>query len=140
MKRSPATRKDHEKFCVTEGWAARKRATGKKGTHHVNDEFALPDGRMLYTRISHPVDRSDYGASLWSHILRDQLDVSEGEFWLCVTDGNPPDRGQSDQPADSLPAGLVHQLVHTFHLAEAEVKAMTKDEAITKLTELYSQL
>lgn len=43
-----------------------------------------PDGRVLRTRVSHPVDRTDYGKSLWSHILRDQLEVSEAQFWECV--------------------------------------------------------
>lgn len=56
-------------------------------------ELTLHDGRVLRTRISHPVDRTVYGAAMWAHILRDQLDVEEAEFWACVLDGTLPDRG-----------------------------------------------
>ncbi len=133
-----ATRKDHEKFCTTEGWTERKRATGKRGTHHVNYEFALPDGRILFTRISHPVDRTDYGASLWSHILRDQLLVTDDAFWACVDDGIVPDRGQSQTDAESIPVAVIRTLVHEAHVPEAEVRAMTKAQAIQRLTDFYT--
>lgn len=49
MKSPPAARKDHEKFCRTEGWTRRTSARGKKGTHHDNDELALPNGDILWT-------------------------------------------------------------------------------------------
>ena len=109
-RRRPATRTDHENFCITEGWAERKRATGKRGTHHVNYEFALPDGRILYTRISHPVDRTGYGPSIWSHILRDQLAVTAEEFWACVEDKVLPDRQELQVPAETIPVGVVRVL------------------------------
>lgn len=75
-KRPPATRKDHEAFCTTEGWLERTRADGKRGSHHVSYELPLPDGRILYTRISHSIDRTDYGPGIFRHILRDQLQVT----------------------------------------------------------------
>jgi hypothetical protein len=34
-----------------------------------------------------PVGRYGYGSSLWNHILRDQLQVTEAGFWACVRDG-----------------------------------------------------
>src|SRR5258705_8447838 len=83
----------HEKFCRKEQWTQIRDARGRTGTHHVTFELALADGRILRTRIFHPVDRPAYGASLWSHILRDQLDVTEDEFWKCVQDGILPKRG-----------------------------------------------
>ncbi len=133
-----ATRKDHEKFCTTEGWTERKRATGKRGTHHVNYEFALPDGRVLFTRISHPVDRTTYGSSMWSHILRDQLLVSRQQFWACVDDGVVPDRGQPERAQETIPVSVVRTLVNEAHIPEAAVRAMTKAEAIARLTEFYT--
>jgi hypothetical protein len=39
---------------------------GRTGTHHVTYELDLIDGGVLRTRISHPVDRSSYGRSMWS--------------------------------------------------------------------------
>jgi hypothetical protein len=80
-----------------------------------------PDGqsdydRILRTRISHPVDRTKHGPSLWSHILRDQLEVTNDEFWHCVRNGAKPRRGGPDLPAESLPAELVYLLVNRVGL------------------------
>lgn len=137
-KRPPATRTDHEAFCTTEGWTERKRATGKRGTHHVNYELPLPDGRILYTRISHPVDRTDYGPSIWSHILRDQLEVTADEFWNCVSNQVLPDRGQAQPVAEAIPVGVIRTLTQEAHIPEAEVRAMTKTEAIARVTHFYT--
>jgi hypothetical protein len=136
--RRPATRKDHQNFCITEGWSERKRATGKRGTHHVNYEFALLDGRILYTRISHPVDRTDYGPSIWSHILRDQLAVTAEEFWACIEDGVLPDRQGPQAVGETIPAGVVRALIAEAHIPEAEVRAMTKAEAVQRLAQFYT--
>ena len=136
--RRPVTRTDHQNFCLIEGWTERKRATGKRGTHHVNYEFALPDGLTLYTRISHPVDRTDYGPSIWSHILRDQLAVTAEEFWACVEDKVVPDRQGSQVPAETIPAGVVRTLVTEAHIPETEVLAMTKAEAVERLARFYT--
>jgi hypothetical protein len=132
------TRVDHQRFCEREGWSKVRDARGKTGTHHVTFELATPDGRVLRTRISHPVNRSTYGASMWKHILRDQLDATEGEFWDCVNDGRRPLRGQASAPSDGLPLALVHQLIHRLHLSEDEVRTMTKDEALQRLSDLWA--
>ena len=136
--RRPATRTDHQNFCVAEGWTERQRATGKRGTHHVNYELALPDGRILYTRISHPVDRTDYGPSIWAHILRDQLAITAEEFRTCIEDKVLPDRRGTEIPADAVPAGVVRALIAEARIPEAEVRAMTKAEAIQRLAEFYT--
>lgn len=137
MKFAAPTRKDHEQFCTTEGWTERKRATGASGSHHVNYEFTLPDGRTLWTRISHPVNRTGYGKSMWSHILRDQLEVTEADFWDCVNDRRAPDRGAPRFEAESLPANLVFQLIQAG-VPEVEVRAMSKSEAISRMTAIWS--
>ena len=131
------TRELHEKFCITENWTSRKSATGRRGTHHRNYELALPDGRILLTRISHPVDRTTYGASIWSHILRDQLLVTDSEFWECVHDGVLPNRGVSPIPQNPIPLAVINTLVNQVGLPEREVNQMTKEEAITRLAEFY---
>jgi hypothetical protein len=140
MKYPAPTRKDHERFCNTEGWTKRKSAKGKTGTHHVNYELALPDGRLLLTRVSHPVNRNTYGPRLWGHILRDQLQVTEAEFWACVEDQVLPHRGATTEPpAEAIPLGVVTTLIDQFHIPEVEVRAMTKDEAIKRLVEGYAE-
>jgi hypothetical protein len=127
------TREDHERFCQTEGWRRVRDARGRSGTHHVTHELGLPDGRVLRTPISHPVDRTGYGRSMWSHILRDQLQVDEATFWCCVQDKTVPDRGMPTARAEALPAELVHLLIARVGMSEREVAAMTKEQAVARL-------
>lgn len=113
-------------------------ARGRTGTHHVTYELALVDGRILRTRISHPVNRSGYGPSQWKHILRDQLDVDESQFWACVQDGVKPDRGTPEPPPEALPADLVYLLISRVGIDESEVAAMSKDEAVARLAHYWT--
>lgn len=137
---TPGSRRDHDKFCRTEGWTPVSNARGKKASHHVTYELPLPDGRTLRTRISHPVNAATYGVSLWAHILRDQLDVTETEFWACVKDGSPPSRGPAPEPPeDALPAGLAWQLIHSAGVPEADVARMTRDDAIARMNEFWAK-
>ncbi|MER6669721.1 cytotoxic translational repressor of toxin-antitoxin stability system [Amycolatopsis japonica] len=133
------TRKDHESFCQIEEWRRVRDTRGRTGTHHVTYELSLMDSRILRTRISHPVDRTGYGKSIWKHILRDQLDVDEPCFWSCVQDGVKPDRGLPVPQAEALPADLVHLLLSRVGLAEADVAAMTKAEAIARLQQFWTE-
>ncbi|MET7425649.1 hypothetical protein [Dactylosporangium sp. NPDC005555] len=96
-------------------------------------ELTLKDGRTLRIRISHPPDRTGYGPGLWAHILRDQLQVPEEEFWACVRDGTRPDRGEPSPPKTSLPADLVHLLITRVGIDERAVAEMTRDEALDRL-------
>ena len=100
-------------------------------------ELALPDGNVLRTRVSHPIDRSDYGPAFWSHVLRDQLKITEDEFWDCVNNGVRPPRGVPQVPSHSLPAELVHQLVVKFRVPEVEVASMDKEQAVSLLQSLW---
>lgn len=134
MSHPAPTRADHEAFCKAEGWTLVRDARGRTGTHHLTYELALADGRILRTRISHPPDRTTYGHSIWSHILRDQLGVSTDEFWACVRGGVLPGRSVPQVPERALPADLVWQLVTKWHVPESEVAQMTRDEAVERLT------
>lgn len=133
------TRSDHEAFCTIEGWERVRDSRGRTGTHHVTYELLLHDGRVLRTRISHPPDRSTYGNSIWSHILRDQLHVTEAEFWACVKDKKRPDRGEPKVPREALPADLVHLLITRLGLSDAEIAGMGKADAITRMQEYWSE-
>jgi hypothetical protein len=129
----PGTWQAHERFCIAEAWDRVRDARGRTGSHHVTYELVLADGSILRTRISHPVDRTDYGPSLWNHILRDQLAVSAEEFWSCVNDGVLPARSVVAPAPESLPADLVHLLVHRVGLSSAEIASMTRAQAIERL-------
>jgi hypothetical protein len=133
------TRADHQAFCANEGWEQVRNARGKTSSHHaVTFELQLHDGRILRTRISHPPDGSTYGQSMWSHILRDQLAVTEDEFWACARGGVKPDRGQPAAPPEALPADLVHLLVARLRLTREEIAEMTREEAIARMQKYWS--
>jgi hypothetical protein len=132
------TREDHERFCKNEGWRRLRDARGRTGTHHITYELDLPDGGVLRAQISHPPDRTTYGPSLWAHILRDQLRVSDEEFWACVREGRRPGRGERPMPSDALPTDLVHLLIHRVGLTDTEVAGMSKDEAVDRLRRFWS--
>ncbi len=135
-----STRSDHQAFCEAEGWELVRNARGKTSGHHaVTYELQLHDGRILRTRISHPPDGSTYGANIWSHILRDQLEVDEETFWQCVQSGAKPNRGEPEAPAEALPADLAHLLVTRLRLSSAEVAVMSREEAIARMQEFWSQ-
>lgn len=93
---------------------------------------------MLRTRISRPVDRTDYGKSMWAHILRDQLQVEEPVFWACVEDGVVPDRGQPEARPEALPVELVHLLTKAG-LDDAAIAEMTREEAIARLQRYWTE-
>jgi len=134
-----ATRLDHEAFCVHEGWQKRRDARGRTGTHHVGYELALPDGRVLRTRISQPVDRSDYGPSLFAHILRDQLEVTEQVFWACAEESTLPDRGGQTPSAAALPAEMVYLLIHRVGVPEREVATLDLESAVARLNRYWTE-
>lgn len=135
-----ASREDHERFCQAEGWHRVRDAKGRTGTHHVTYELTLPDGQILRARISHPPDRTVYGDSLWSHILRDQLKVTQDVFWICVREGQLPDRGGvRSPPREALPADLVHLLLTRVGLGQDEIRQLTKREAIARLQRHWTE-
>jgi hypothetical protein len=134
------TRQDHETFVTIEGWERVRNARGTRGSHHTTYELVTPNAEILRTRISHPADRTTYGADLWSHILRDQLKVTNDEFWRCIDDKVTPDRGTRPRPPTALPVQIVYQLIHTVGVPEAEVARMSRAEAISRLNDYWSGL
>jgi hypothetical protein len=131
------TREVHDRFCQIEEWRRVRDARGRTGIHHVTYELDLPDGRVLRTRVSRPVDRGNYGYGMRRHILRDQLDISEQAFWACVQDGIKPDRGAPKTPPDALPADLVHLLISRVGLSETDIAAMSKEDALARLQKYW---
>jgi hypothetical protein len=85
------------------------------------------------------VNRSGYGADIWAHILRDQLDVDAAVFWACVRDAALPRRGNPEPPAEALPAEVAYLLRDRVRLSDSEIAALTKDEAIARLQRYWAQ-
>lgn len=129
------TRADHKQFVVHEGWHQ------VPSTHHETYELDLPDGRVLRTRTSRPPNKATYGARMWAHILRDQLDVAADEFWACVQDGVVPGRTPDDaveEIDDAIPVDVVNLLVGRVGLSRRDLVGMTRQEAIARLNEYWS--
>lgn len=76
---------------------------------------------------------------MWSHILRDQLGISEEEFWACVRDGLKPDRGTPEAPPEALPADVVYLLINRAGLQEAELATMTRAQALARLQRFWTE-
>lgn len=133
------TRAAPKKFVEIEGWTERTTARGKEPDHL---RYKLDvEGDILYTRISKPPSAKEtYGKARWSHILRDQLKVTEEEFWACVEDGVVPKRSQPKVPPGTpIPPNVVWTLIHEARIPEDRVKAMSRDEAIARLHEFYTK-
>ncbi|WP_062203567.1 hypothetical protein [Demequina salsinemoris] len=133
------TREHHDTFCLAEEWALVRGAAGQPVRHHRTYELPLWDGRTLRTRISRPVDSTTYRRSMWSHILREQLEVTADEFWTCVLDGLAPDRGgpAARDTARALPLYLVRELA-SRGVTPPELKAMDASAAASRLAELIA--
>ena len=87
------------------------------------------DGSILRTKVPHGL-RDEIGEDLFRHILRDQLRVTEEQFWAIVRGGDALRDGPRAVAA-SVPAWLVERLVLTVGLSEDEIRAMTANEPRT---------
>ena len=85
------------------------------------------------------MDRTQYRDSMWSHILRTQLEITAEEFWECVTDKVLPQRSRpATPPRKSLPLYVVEGLSrHGIPLQE--ISAMTEEEAMGRLHRIWSE-
>lgn len=116
-------------------------ARGRSVGHHLTFELALDDGRILRTRISRPADATQYSPGLWRHILADQLEVTEAEFWECVRDKVRPNR-EGDaiaRPGDGLPAWLVGRLIGELHLTQEQIAGLDEERAREMLQEHWGR-
>lgn len=131
----PLPHSAHRKFVETEGWERKgtARGSGKTGDHY---RYSLPlaTGEVLITRVSHGAGQIN-DPKLVAAILRDQLAVSEEDFWRCVDGGALPPRPQ--QPArtpsgEALDAKLARNLIRRVGMTEVEIAALTKAEAAAR--------
>lgn len=125
----------HRKFVETEGWTKKgtSRGSGKTGDHH-RYNLTLANGDVLTTRVSHgPGQMDDPGVV--AAILRDQLAVTEDDFWRCVNDGILPPRPRavtSEPPGEVLDAKLVRNLVRKAGMTEEAIGQLTKADAVAR--------
>jgi hypothetical protein len=79
------------KFVEVEGWEDKDKASGKRTGDHHRYVFTTPSGDRLMTRVSHGSGQIG-DRDLFAHILRDQLQATEEQFWDAVDSGTRPKR------------------------------------------------
>jgi hypothetical protein len=126
------------KFVEIEGWAAKGKArrSGATGDHY-QYTLTLTTGEVLATRISHGTGQYD-DPKLVASILRNQLKVTEEDFWRCVEHGVLPPRPQPPGPPVTGPvldAKLVRNLLRRVGLTQAEIATLSKAEAVARWQE-----
>jgi len=129
----PLAHRDHLKFVETEGWIKKgtSRGSGKTGDHY-RYSLKLATGEVLQTRVSHGSGAIN-SADVVAHILREQLRVTEEDFYRCVDKGILPPRPAPSSPApppDSLDGKLVRNLIRKVGMTQAQVAALTEAEAV----------
>jgi hypothetical protein len=126
-----ATFRDLKAFVERDGWheeANLARGRPRRGDH-LRYRKELPDGSILRTKVPHNL-RDEIGPDLFRHILRDQLRVTDDQFWAVVRRG-PIDPTVSAPPQEAtIPGWLVARLIYSVGLSEAEVREMTLTDAL----------
>ncbi len=129
----PLSHADHRQFVETEGWTKKGTAKSKKktGDHH-RYSLRLNTGEVLLTRVSHGSGAIN-DANLVAAILREQLQVTEEDFYRCVERGILPPRpapATVGPPPDGLDGKLVRNLIRKVGMTQAQVASLTKEEAV----------
>jgi hypothetical protein len=133
----PLRHADHRTVVETEGWDTKSTArSGSKTGDHWRYTLRLATG-VVYTRVLHGSGEVN-DPRLVAKILRDQLQVSEDDFYACVNDGILPPRPATEAPPtpkEGLDAKLVMNLIRKVGLTQQQVAAMSKAEAVEAWTE-----
>ena len=129
----PLTHVDHKRFVEGEGWEKKGPAKGKaKKGDHFRYSLRLSSGEILHTRVSHGSGATN-DPSLVAAIFREQLQVTEGDFSLCVEKGilpPGPDPESPLPPQDALDGNLVRNLIRKVGWGQAQVAVLSKYEAV----------
>jgi hypothetical protein len=120
------------KFVEVEGWEDKDKASGKRTGDHHRYVFTTPSGNRLMTRVSHGSGQIG-DRDLFAHILRDQLQATEEQFWDAVDSGTRPKRPTPDAEVPDGPlidAKLARNLLVKVGLPPADLAGMTQQRAV----------
>ncbi len=113
------------------GWEeVPNRSRGRsRGGDHWRYQKAVPDGRVLRTKVSRSLNK-EIGPSLLGHILRHQLETTMEEFQATSSGQGEDPRAVRMPDVEPMPGWLVMRLIHTVGLDESAVRALTLAEAL----------
>ena len=138
MQHRAPTRADHQQFCDNEGWSPALNARAQSVGHHLTLTLELADGRILRTRISRPVNRTNYAPSMFKHIIRDQLECTVDDFFACVDHATLPPRPQlAATPKTALPLYVAQQLREVVGVPHSTIATLGLAEALELLAKFY---
>lgn len=129
---------DIERFCKIDGW---QQDTGVGGPRqrHIRYEKQVAGQAALRTQISH--DRSSTPSpGRWKAILRNQLKVTEEQFWEALRSGDQVDRSPPPLPPQPVPVDdWVREGLRREGLRDDEIESLGPVEAQKELHRRWSR-
>lgn len=89
------------------------------------------DVERTFQKVSHALG-DEIGIGLFKHILRDQVRVDEARFWAVIRGDAQPAAGGEAPRRETIPAWLVERLLARVGITEAELRSLTRDEALER--------
>lgn len=128
---------DIERFCKIDGWQ-RQTGVGGPRQRHIRFEKPLPDEPALRTQISH--DRSSTpSAGRWKAILRNQLKVTEEQFWEALRTRTPVDRTPPPPPPEPIPVDdWVREGLRRTGMTDTQIDDLDAEQAQQELYRRWS--
>lgn len=122
-------------FCNRQGY------TEETDADHFYYDKVLSDGSTSGTKVSHGKDATQVSKNLWTEVYRHQLRLkSEDDFWRGLR-GDPVvyDIPPEPEPVILLPDYLVHHLRDIRHYTDAQIAAISREDAEALLLNYHSQ-
>ena len=127
-----------EAFCRIDGWQG---VDEGRSADHRYFRLVLDDGTVLETRVSHSENKT-MSPGRWKAILRDQLRVSDEDFWRALRTKKPvgrPSAPPAEEEIQQVPAWAAAVLSTQLGMAPADIAKLGRDEAVERAHEAWSR-
>jgi hypothetical protein len=119
----------------------RKQGYRETRTNHIRYLKVLTDRSTSGTMVSLGVDAEEVPAQRWQLVWKHQLRLaSEEDFWNGLR-GEPVQYAvpTAPEPSEPLPAYLFRFLSNVLHISQAEIEAMTREQAQQLLDDYHAR-
>jgi hypothetical protein len=127
-----------EAFCRSEGW---EEVDEGRSPDHRYFRLVLEEGIVLETRVSHS-SKKTMSPGRWKAILRDQLQVSDEDFWHALRTKKPvrrPSGPPREEEIEQVPAWAASVLSSRLGMSPPEIASLGRDGAIQLAQEAWSK-